>query len=559
MKQRLKGLLALVLSLVMVFALATNAWAAVKIGGVEVEADKHWKYDQNSGNMWTQGDADNYNVYLKNGTLTLNDFTVDIGGGSPAISSDQPLTINLIGSNSVTGSYAGDSGNVNAISVDGALTIEGTGSLTASGTKSGIESTGDLTISGATVNAKGYVYGIYSHNTTTFTGGEVEATGRNSGILADKVTISGGTVTAGSATDNGSGDVTYNSSFGIKADSSISITGGTVTATGSDAIAINEHTTTGTISISGATTTVTANGGNSGIYAKGSVSITGGSVIATATEDVGWGIYGGSNVTIKDGAKVVAKAGDNGIGIGTIYSTASASSANTIVISGEGTEVEAGCKTGLSAFTVNILENSTVTITTNATAPAVGKAIDATTLNFGSNWYQWSTNNPGETTPISSETKAFALNNYGGTGQNPAPTSLTIGKITYTVTFDANGHGTAPTAQTVASGATASEPTAPTADGWTFGGWYKEAGCSNAFDFNTAITGNITLYAKWTENSGGVPGNQQPSYNYPIYIPTVEDEPEVTAPKTFDGGIASAVVVTILSATGGAWLAKKKD
>ena len=72
----------------------------------------------------------------------------------------------------------------------------------------------------------------------------------------------------------------------------------------------------------------------------------------------------------------------------------------------------------------------------------------------------------------------------------------------------------------------------------------------------------IRRWAPSTENSGGVPGNQQPSYNYPIYIPTVEDEPEgekVTAPNTFDGGIASAVVVTILSATGGAWLAKKKD
>ena len=67
----------------------------------------------------------------------------------------------------------------------------------------------------------------------------------------------------------------------------------------------------------------------------------------------------------------------------------------------------------------------------------------------------------------------------------------------YTVTFDANGHGTAPGAQTILSGTKATEPTAPTATGYTFGGWYKEAGCTNAFDFNTAINANITLYAKW--------------------------------------------------------------
>lgn len=73
------------------------------------------------------------------------------------------------------------------------------------------------------------------------------------------------------------------------------------------------------------------------------------------------------------------------------------------------------------------------------------------------------------------------------------------GTPTYTVTFDANGHGTAPASQTVLSGYTATEPTAPTAAGWVFGGWYKEVACTNAFDFATPITGNITLYAKWTE------------------------------------------------------------
>ena len=68
---------------------------------------------------------------------------------------------------------------------------------------------------------------------------------------------------------------------------------------------------------------------------------------------------------------------------------------------------------------------------------------------------------------------------------------------TYTVTFDKNGHGTT-TTQTINSGEKATEPKAPTATGYTFGGWYTEAECTNLFDFNTAITGHITLYAKWT-------------------------------------------------------------
>ena len=69
--------------------------------------------------------------------------------------------------------------------------------------------------------------------------------------------------------------------------------------------------------------------------------------------------------------------------------------------------------------------------------------------------------------------------------------------IPVTVTFDANGHGTAPAAQTVNKGQKASVPTAPTAAHYTFTGWYSEANCTNAFDFNSAITADRTLYAGW--------------------------------------------------------------
>ena len=70
----------------------------------------------------------------------------------------------------------------------------------------------------------------------------------------------------------------------------------------------------------------------------------------------------------------------------------------------------------------------------------------------------------------------------------------------YTVTFNANGHGTAPDAQEVDYNKKATEPSAPTATGYTFGGWYKESGCTNAWNFATdVVTGNVTLYAKWTE------------------------------------------------------------
>lgn len=80
-------------------------------------------------------------------------------------------------------------------------------------------------------------------------------------------------------------------------------------------------------------------------------------------------------------------------------------------------------------------------------------------------------------------------------------------KQTFTVTFNLNGHGgdTPPNPVPVDYGATVTAPTAPTAAGYTFGGWYKEPVCTREFQFtsgvsNEPVTSDITLYAKWSIN-----------------------------------------------------------
>lgn len=56
---------------------------------------------------------------------------------------------------------------------------------------------------------------------------------------------------------------------------------------------------------------------------------------------------------------------------------------------------------------------------------------------------------------------------------------------------------------TVEAGRKISEPAAPNLDGYTFGGWYKEAGCINKWNFSVDIVNKSTvLYAKWTKISG---------------------------------------------------------
>ena len=42
------------------------------------------------------------------------------------------------------------------------------------------------------------------------------------------------------------------------------------------------------------------------------------------------------------------------------------------------------------------------------------------------------------------------------------------------------------------------KPEDPVKDGYTFAGWYKDAACTQAWDFADGIAGDMTLYAKWT-------------------------------------------------------------
>ena len=68
----------------------------------------------------------------------------------------------------------------------------------------------------------------------------------------------------------------------------------------------------------------------------------------------------------------------------------------------------------------------------------------------------------------------------------------------FTVTFNLNYDGSTNTTQDVASGSAVEKPQPPTRDGYIFGGWYTDTDCTNEYDFLTGVTGNITLYAKWT-------------------------------------------------------------
>ena len=71
---------------------------------------------------------------------------------------------------------------------------------------------------------------------------------------------------------------------------------------------------------------------------------------------------------------------------------------------------------------------------------------------------------------------------------------------TYTVSFE-TGRGSHVTSQTVNYNTKVTEPADPTLAGYTFDGWYADEERTQAFDFNTGISVDTTLYAKWSPNA----------------------------------------------------------
>ena len=120
--------------------------------------------------------------------------------------------------------------------------------------------------------------------------------------------------------------------------------------------------------------------------------------------------------------------------------------------------------------------------------------------------------------------------------------------VTFAVTFD-RGDGTKTEPTPVKYNDLVPKPTAPTKSGYTFTGWEDANG---AYDFNTPVTGPLTLTAKWEKvpSSGG---------NY-YYHPTTDTKADDTkgSPKTADPGVALYAALSLLSLTGLTCATKKR-
>lgn len=119
---------------------------------------------------------------------------------------------------------------------------------------------------------------------------------------------------------------------------------------------------------------------------------------------------------------------------------------------------------------------------------------------------------------------------------------------TYTVTFDSN-EGSAVASQTVDYNAKATEPTDPTKSHYTFEGWFTDEELTTEYDFDTPVTADITLYAKWaivqltvTFNVDG--GSEVPAQTVDYGSTATEPDDPTKEGKTFGGWYTTDALLT---------------
>ena len=304
------------------------------------------------------------------------------------------------------------------------------------------------------------------------------------------ITISGGTFIANSATTNAYGLYSARGKVTVNGNPIFNVTAGSTTAYGALAY--------GTIGKKG-----------TGKY-SGTIEINGGTFNVTSTAETAWGAYAG--LASRD-LRSCSATNDTVPGLhympgilvvndGTFNVKATTTGAFGIVVAkaksesgtvGTTARIPLGTVTG-GKFKVESMGDA------NATAYAMNSATTAARLDVQGGYYNTKRTDASETSNIEDKytapTKDCNYHVLPLTGEDPYMYEVAEA---YTITFNVNGHGAAPDAQLVKKNQQATEPSTPIAEDYTFGGWYKEAECTNAWNFiSDVVTENQTLYAKWT-------------------------------------------------------------
>lgn len=313
-------------------------------------------------------------------------------------------------------------------------------------------------------------YGVYSSGTTnihggTFTVSAKTSTARAIGVWRNTTTVDGNPV------------------FNVSAPATVyGATASGTTPSKKGAMY------SGTLIVNGGTFNVTATSGETayGVYAYAG---TGLSMFSTTNDSVPGNYISAGEVNVNDGIFNV-KAKTKAYGIVVSNGTQNKNTAY------DSRTAYGQCSVSGGKFKVETTDDA------NATAYAMNKTATAEKLVIEGGYYNTKRTNVSTTSniedkytaPMKEDCNYYVLD----LPSSELPYKYEVAEA-YTVTFDANGHGTAPSSQLIEKDQKATEPTAPTAEGWNFEGWYKESGCTNAWNFAMdVVEGPTTLYAKWT-------------------------------------------------------------
>ena len=143
-----------------------------------------------------------------------------------------------------------------------------------------------------------------------------------------------------------------------------------------------------------------------------------------------------------------------------------------------------------SGTTQNVLTSKKVVLT-DGSASVTLDDVTATSTDSNKKFVGWNTDKTATTALTSPLTVTGSINLY--------PVFDTGYWITFNTGDQGNGASFVSPVQYLATYTLKSDDApAPTRTGYTFDGWYTDAACTSPFSWDHALTGDITLYAKWT-------------------------------------------------------------
>jgi len=129
-----------------------------------------------------------------------------------------------------------------------------------------------------------------------------------------------------------------------------------------------------------------------------------------------------------------------------------------------------------------------------------------------------------DTTSSTTKKTTTKKNDTTNTTTTKKTTTTTTEAKKYTVTFDSNG-GSKVSSKEVTSGSKVTKPSNPTRTGYKFGGWTLN---NKAYDFNSKVTSNITLVAKWTAKTYTVKVSSVDEYSPARILSVYEDGSKIS-------------------------------